>query len=124
MNKSRRNRAIALLIIINILTLVCLVRSLYYNYLYRQEIATMSSFSATVQAMSDFRAGEYKVLKIIHEGIGCEVTGDIDKGFEIWTWPSSSILEESGKFSAEAYVDSYNRKMRDMRKQSKSLNNI
>jgi hypothetical protein len=103
----------SLVIILVTTNIVLLVYTSWTNLLWKQEMYGMATYAATLQALSDFRAGELRLYELVEDG-NHGFANRYDGSFEIWYKPYYSTLGGSQKYTQETFIEAYNRKMRYM----------
>ena len=81
---------------------------------WKKQVWLLSSSTATMQALADFKKGDLRLLKIEGKSDKLKFSGQREGPFEIWIVQYYPILGRVHKYSTEQYVDYYNRKMRYM----------
>ncbi|MEO0965566.1 MAG: hypothetical protein AAFY08_10645 [Planctomycetota bacterium] len=113
---------IGLLVLTNVIALVEVVRVRSVTVpLYEAEVHRSQTTLGGVWAMLDFENGERRQYEPIPAGRGAQIadTGRRDGPFEIWTWTYTDHVV-GGAAAGEAFVESYNQKMRQLAGQSAS----
>lgn len=105
--------SVIILVIMNLITLVLLIRASWVNLLWKQQMDGMARYAATVQAMNDYRTGKLCLYELVENG-DREFANRYDGPFEVWYYPYHPILGQPDKYAQETFIEGYNRKMRYM----------
>ena len=113
---------IGFLVALNLVTAVFLYKCLcenvalkIENFAWKYEVHGLAQYAATMQAISDYKSGRLRILKLTLGGES-KFTGEKDGQFEIWSRTYYEDPSGIGKYSGEQFAESYNRKMRYMLK--------
>ena len=97
----------------NIITATFLVRHIWRNQIWEQQVFGQANYSATLQAISDFRSGRLRIYRVVPDG-DIEFTNQMDGKFEVWNWPSYGAGRYPYEYTAEQFANAYNSRMRNM----------
>ena len=115
-NTSKLSIIILCIALITSLSFLCKAYWDIYNPItgWKNELWARSGYAATLQALSDFRNGKLKLLKIEGRNESPKFSGQKEGPFEIWIVQYYPLLGNVHKFSQETYIEFYNRKMKYM----------
>lgn len=120
----RKNVAIASLVALNVITAAILRWQWHESVSSRREVDMWEhtvrgvvSLAATLQALEDWRQYSPRFYVLMPDS-SLEGTGQFKGDLEVWSYPCHRMLGRPGRLSSELFVESYNRKIRQLAKSS------
>ncbi len=90
----------------------------FQRVLWETEGPHWASYAGTMQCIADHDGGVTRFYRMVTvsatDGKGeSKFTGERENGVEVWSWPWHSTLGEPSRASTQAFVDAYNRRMKN-----------
>ena len=118
----KRNWPLIVSLLLNVILLLALAFGYGYFRFQRtwweMEGPHWAAYAGTMQCIADHDNGViryYRMVTVVATGDGARstFTGDRENGVEVWSWPWYSNLGEASRVSTKAFVDAYNRRMKN-----------